>query len=212
MCPNMATTLVFLTTDVNITQEMLSRGLAAEVRETLNMLALDGEPSPNDMACIMTTGKAGNSLIDCVDSEYAKFTRALRAVLTWICEEIARGSEGHAIRCKVLGARSKPLARMISKRLASCDIIKRAIIRNGIDVDGILYVLSEFEGIDDYSRVEIFIQSGEKKVVLFEDERKIFLLDDTIREALNAEDVTLCVRIGRGNYASTSYGTALFQK
>jgi N-acetylglutamate synthase/N-acetylornithine aminotransferase len=72
--------------------------------------------------------------------------------------------------------------------------------------------LSELEGIDDYSRVEIFIQSGEKKVVLFEDERKIFLLDDTIREALNAEDVTLCVRIGRGNYASTSYGTALFQK
>ena len=73
VAPNMATTLVFLTTDVNITSEMLQKALSAETRETLNMLDLDGSPSPNDMACIMANGKAGNYLISCADTEYTKF-------------------------------------------------------------------------------------------------------------------------------------------
>lgn len=209
VCPNMATTLVFLTTDVNITQEMLARALAAETRETLNMLALDGEPSPNDMACIMTTGRAGNSLIDCVDSEYAKFARALRSVLIKICEEIARGGEGSPLRCKILGARSKPISRALAKRIATSDIVKRAAIRNDVDVDGILYILSEFEGVNDYSCVEIYLQTEDNKLVLYEDERKIRLSDELRRQGLNARDATLCVRIGRGNYSSTAYGTAI---
>lgn len=207
--PNMATTLVFLTTDVNISQAMLARALAAETRETLNMLALDGEPSPNDMACIMTTCKAGNYIIDCVDSEYAKFTRALRAVLTYICEGIASESAGQIIRCRVLGAKSKPLARTISKRLATSDVVKRAVLRNQIDVDGILFILSEFEGIQDYAGAQIFLQTADKKVAIYEDERKIAIFDETLREILRASDLILGVCIGKGNYASTAYGTAI---
>lgn len=207
--PNMATTLVFLTTDVNISQSMLERALAAETRETLNMLALDGEPSPNDMACIMSTCKAENYIIDCVDSEYAKFTRALRGVLTYVCEGIAGESKGQIIRCKVLGAKSKPLARSISKRLATSDIVKRAVVRNQIDVDGIMFLLSEFEGISDYSRVQIFLQSAEQEMIIYEDERKILFSDERLLQVLHAPDLVLGVRVGNGNYAATAYGSAI---
>lgn len=207
--PNMATTLVFITTDMNISQPMLARALAAETRETLNMLALDGEPSPNDMACIMTTCRAENYIIDCVDSEYAKFTRALRAVLSYVCEGIANESVGQTIRCRVLGAKSKPLSRAISKRIATSDVVKRAVLRNEIDVDGIMYLLSEFDGINDYSRVQIFLQSTERKMVIYEDERKILFSKETLQSVLNASDVVLGVRVGNGNYTSTAYGSAI---
>lgn len=207
--PNMATTLVFLVTDVNISQAMLSRALAAETRETLNMLALDGEPSPNDMACIMTTCKAGNYIIDCVDSEYAKFTRALRAVLTYICEGIASEGMGRTIRCQLLGAKSKPLARLIAKRIATSSIIKSAVARNEIDIDGIMFLLTEFEGINDYSKVQIFLQSADKKMVIYEDERRIVFSDATMRQMLSATDLIVGVRIGNGNYGAIAYGSAI---
>ena len=210
--PNMATTLVFITTDVNISQKMLSRALAAETRETLNMLALDGEPSPNDTACIMTTGKAGNYLIDCVDSEYLKFTRALRAVLTYICDDIAQQSDGKALLCTVLGARSKQVSRAISKKIATSDVVKKSLLRNDIDVDGILYILSEFDAVGDYACVEIYLQAGEKRLVLYEDEKKIRAPEELRREMLRAPKANLCVRIGYGNYASTAYGSAISEK
>ena len=212
VCPNMATTLVFLTTDVNITQAMLARALAAETRETLNMLAIDGEPSPNDMACIMTTGRAGNSLIDCVDSEYAKFTMVLRAVLTRVCEEVARDGEGVPLRCKVLGAKSKQLARALAKRIATSDVVKRAYARGDIDLDGIFYIFSEFEGIKDCSYVEVYLQAEESKAVLYQDERKILHAETTRRKILSEDGATLCVRVGYGNYSALAYGASVFEK
>lgn len=210
--PNMATTLVFMTTDVNISQKMLARALAAETRETLNMLALDGEPSPNDMACIMTTCRAENSLIDCVDSEYSKFTRALRAVLTYICNDIARRTDGKTMLCSVLGARSKQVSRAISKKIATSDVVKKSVLRNDIDTDGILYILSQSDAIDDFSRVEISLHTEDKRLVLYEDEKKIRASESSMQSMLGSPDVNLCVRIGYGNYASTAYGSAILVK
>lgn len=207
--PNMATTLVFITTDVNISQKMLQRALAAETRETLNMLALDSEPSPNDTACIMTTGKAGNYLIDCVDSEYVKFTRALRAVLTYICDDIAQQSEGKTMFCKVLGARSKQVSRTLSKKIAMSDVVKKSVLHNDIDVEGILYMLSESDAVSDYSCVEIYLETEDKRLVLYEDERKIITGEEQRRAMFTSPKTGLCVRIGYGNYASTAYGSAI---
>ena len=212
VCPNMATTLAVLTTDVNISQEMLARALAAETRETLNMLAIDGEPSPNDMVCIMTTGRAGNSLIDCVDSEYMKFTRALRSVLIKICENIALGAEGRAIPCILSGAKSKQVSRTLSKRIATSEVLKKIVLRNDIDVDGILYILSESDGISDYSLVSVYLQAGDRRLMFYEDENKIFSAEELRAEFLNQPGVTLCVRIGSGNYSSKAYGVAHVEK
>ena len=70
VCPNMATTLCFLTTDVNITPQMLQKSLSSAVSETLNLLDLDGLASPNDSVCIVSSRKAGNYQISSADSEF----------------------------------------------------------------------------------------------------------------------------------------------
>ena len=207
--PNMATTLVFLTTDVNISLEMLSRALSAEVRETVNMLNVDGTASPNDMACIMANGRAGNSLIDRVDSEYYKFTMALRAVLREVCLSIAKGGKGRMIQCKAIGAKSKQLARAVAKTLVGSNIVKNLFTGEEIDLEGVAYLLFGIEGLTDFSCLQIFLEANGEELILYEDERSIPCNRELIDRALNAEDITFCVRLGNGNYDALAYGNAL---
>ncbi len=212
VAPNMATTLVFITTDVNISTEMLQRALAAEVRETLNMLSIDGVGSPNDMVCIMSSCRAGNYIIDCVDTEYEKFVIALRFVLRKVCRAIVENSVRayeKPFYCQVSGCKSKQESRAISKKLIENKIVKHALLRQDIDVEGILLILSEFDAIKDSGRVEISLRSGIVQLSMYENGRKQACLSEIKRELLSAGDTMLCVRIGSGNYSSIAYGTAL---
>ncbi|MBQ8428738.1 MAG: bifunctional ornithine acetyltransferase/N-acetylglutamate synthase [Clostridia bacterium] len=208
VCPNMATTLIFLTTDVNISSAMLSRSLSAEVRETVNMLNLDGTASPNDTVCIMTNGRAENSLIDRVDSEYNKFTLALRAVLREVCRSIAQEGKGRTIQCKAIGAKSKQLARAVAKTLVGSAVVKDLFVSGEVDLEGIMYLLFGVEGFQDFARVQIFLQANEVELVLYEDEMRIPYNRLLVEGALNSKDVTLCVRLGNGNYDALAYGCA----
>ena len=212
VAPNMATTLAFITTDVNITTEMLQRVLAAEVRETLNMLDIDGVGSPNDMVCIMSSCRAENYVIDRVDTEYEKFAIALRFVLRKVCCSIVENSVRayeKPFYCQVLGCKSKQQSRAISKKILESKIVKHALMRQEIDVEGILLILSEFEALQDTSGVEIYLQSGMVRLSIYENGRKQACLSEIKRGLLSASDATLCVRVGSGNYSSVAYGTAL---
>ena len=209
VCPNMATTLVVLTTDVNISLEMLSRALSAEVRETVNMLNVDGSTSPNDTVCIMANGRAGNSLIDRVDSEYYKFTMALRAALREVCLSIAKNAKGRMIQCKAIGGKSKQLARAVAKTLVGSSVIKNLFLTGEMDLEGVMYLLFGVEGLTDFSYVQIFLEANGEELVLYEDEMTIPCNRALMETALAAEDVTLCVRLGNGNYDALAYGSAL---
>ena len=117
--PNLATTLALVTTDVNITPKMLKRALLSAVNETLNLMDVDGVPSPNDMVCIMANGKADNWRIDCVDTDYRKFSFALKEFFRQITLRILSNTEnnGQIFLCKVHGAKSAQVSRMLAKKL-----------------------------------------------------------------------------------------------
>ena len=68
--PNMATTLTFITSDVNISSELLQRALSDVVKITLNRVSVDGDTSTNDMVCVMASGTCGNKIIDCEDDDF----------------------------------------------------------------------------------------------------------------------------------------------
>ncbi len=206
VCPNMATTLVFLTTNVNISSEMLQKGLGAAVRDTLNMLNTDGAPSPNDMVCIMANGNAGNCRIEDADSEYDKFVMALRSVLKVICHSIAQTCGEKSFDVRVVGVKSKPLARAIAKTLAEKVSIKNIFQKGTVDIENILYLLCGFDGIGNYSKVAISIKSDVGKFILYEDQLKQPCLVETLRSILLGKNAELCIRIGRGNYEATAYG------
>lgn len=206
VAPNMATTLVFLTTDVNITSEMLQKALSAETRETLNMLDLDGAPSPNDMACIMANGKAGNYLISCADTEYSKFCFVLRSVLLKICHKIVRADcEKKPLYCKVRGVKSKQTARAIAKKVVGTEALKRGLQDGKIDVKGILYAVLDLAPSVDLNNVSIILRNAENTIALFEKGILLSVGKERLAPFLQNEIVCLEVDLQMGNYSATAF-------
>ena len=89
--PNMATTLTFITTDADISAELLQRALSDTVKVTLNRVSVDGDTSTNDMVCVLAAGTAGNKPVTHEDADFEKFENALYAVMMNLARMMARG-------------------------------------------------------------------------------------------------------------------------
>ena len=204
--PNMATFLAFLTTDVNISTPMLQKALEAEARETLNQLNLDGVASPNDTVCIFANGRAGNYKITCEDTEYQKFTFALRSVLTEICRITAKDGAKKIITCQVKGAKSKQVARAIAKAVVGDIGVKSAIEKKDINPERIVYTLLENADNVKTDRLQIAICSLNGDFVLYEDARKVIPSKHVLERILEGEEVRIEINLFNGNYTSLAFG------
>lgn len=201
VCPNMATMLAIVTTDVRITPEMLQRALSAETRETLGLLNVDGTGSPNDTVCIMANGRAGNSTIDRADTEYRKFCLALRGVLTRIALALATDGGAKALCFGVSGARSKQSARALAKRLAGSEALKRGIRKGEIDIESVLFAALEEERAE-----RISVRDGKGEIVVWEDGRRMSHSEETGKRIAETSVVEICLKLCDGNYGATAYG------
>ncbi|MBQ8229894.1 MAG: bifunctional ornithine acetyltransferase/N-acetylglutamate synthase [Clostridia bacterium] len=206
--PNMATTLVFLTTDVNISSEMLSRALCSEVKETLNMLQMGDTQSPNDTVCIMANGALGNCRIDRADTEYKKFTLALRGVLTEICKEIVKADGEKTLCCKVTGARSKQTARTIAKTVVGLQGLKTAVEQGETGVESIVYAVTDCAGGADIAKLRVAFSSAGGEVTVFDEGIALNCAKDTLKRVFSAEELEVRIDAGEGNYASVGFGRA----
>lgn len=207
VAPNMATTLVFLTTDVNITSEMLQKALSAETRETLNMLDLDGAPSPNDMACIMANGRAGNYIISCADTEYSKFCFVLRSVLLKICNKIIRAdSEKRPFVCKVRGVKSKQIARAVAKKVIASEALKAGLQKGAVDVKAVLYAVLDSTPSVDLNNVSVQMHTPENSIAIFEKGIYLSIEKERLAPFLQSESICLDVNLHMGNYSATAFG------
>ena len=104
--PNMATMLVFITTDCAISAEMLQKALSGDVQNTFNMLSIDGDTSTNDMVTVLANGMAGNPEIVSEGEDFDTFMKALNTLNVYLCRAIAGDGEGATklLECKVSGA------------------------------------------------------------------------------------------------------------
>ena len=107
--PNMATMLVFLTTDCAISAEMLKKALSTDIQNTFNMISIDGDTSTNDMVTLLANGMAENKEITAEGEDFNTFMKALNTVTVYLCRRIAGDGEGATklIECKVSGAETK---------------------------------------------------------------------------------------------------------
>ena len=127
--PNMATMLVFLTTDCAISSELLQKALAADAADSFNMISIDGDTSTNDMVSILANGKAGNPPITAEGPDYDAFAAALAFVTRTLCRSIAKDGEGATklLECRVSGARSLTDARTVAKSIICSSLVKAAM-------------------------------------------------------------------------------------
>ena len=110
--PDMATMLVFITSDCNISADMLQKALSADIKDSFNMVSVDGDTSTNDMVAVLANGMAGNDLVDSEGEDYNAFCQALAAVTRTLCRMIAADGEGATklLDCKVTGAADTAIA------------------------------------------------------------------------------------------------------
>lgn len=68
--PNMCTMLAFVTTDLAISRELLQEALSQDIKDTYNMISVDGDTSTNDTVLLLANGMAGNPVITEKNEDY----------------------------------------------------------------------------------------------------------------------------------------------
>lgn len=211
ICPNMATLLMFVTTDVSITPQMLQKAVSADVKDSLNMLSVDGDTSTNDTFCVMASGLAGNETISSYGADYKAFRRALNAVTTALCRKLARDGEGATklIECKVSGARSLKDARLAAKSVVGSNLLKAAIFGADANWGRVLCALGYSGAKIDPDSVDVNFRSRAGILPVCKGGRGIDFSEDFAKAVLSEEEIDIDVALGGGNYRATAWGCDL---
>jgi glutamate N-acetyltransferase/amino-acid N-acetyltransferase len=127
--PNMATTLLFITTDAAISKPLLGRALKEAIDSSLNRLTVDGHQSTNDTALLLTSGLASNPPIMSAGRPYQLFLKALMELCTDLVEQMALDAEGatRMFRVIVKGAATKADAVKAARAVADYPLFKCAV-------------------------------------------------------------------------------------
>ena len=211
LCPNMATMLMFITTDVNITPEMLQKALSADIRDSVNMVSVDRDTSTNDTLCVMASGLAGNAVIDRPDTDYKKFCRALHAVTSAMCRKIAADGEGATklIECNVTGAKSKQIARTVAKSVVCSNLLKAAIFGADANWGRVLCAIGYSGAAVDVNKIGVSFVSAAGKIEVCEDGMGIAFSEEAAKKILSEKEIEIRVELHDGNYGATAWGCDL---
>lgn len=209
--PNMATMLAFITTDIDIKQELLQDALSESVKKTYNRISVDGDTSTNDMVIILASGEAKNPVIKEKDANYQAFLDALNYVNTYLAKLIAKDGEGATklIECKVVGAASEDEAATLAKSVIKSSLVKAACF--GADANwgrifcalGYSGVTIKVEKIDAaFESSEGFIQVCRGGTPLPFDEKKAKLI-------LTEPEIKIIVSLNDGKSTASAWGCDL---
>lgn len=211
LCPNMATMLMFITTDVNITPQMLQKALSADIKDSLNMVSVDRDTSTNDTLCIMASGLAGNAVIDRADTDYKKFCRALHVVTTEMCKKIAADGEGATklIECNVTGAKSKQTARVVAKSVVCSNLLKAAMFGADANWGRVLCAIGYSGAQVDIHKIDVAFTSSAGKIEVCEEGMGIDFSEDAAKKILSEKEIGIQIELHDGNYSSTAWGCDL---
>ncbi len=210
--PNMATMLVFLTTDAAIAPALLQQALREDAQVSFNMVSVDGDTSTNDTLTILANGAAGGQRIDSVGADYDAFKRALNEVTTALCRMIAKDGEGATklITCEVTGARTDEIARKCAKSVICSSLVKAAMFGADANWGRVLCALG-YAGCDiDVNKVCVKFSSTAGDVEVCKDGAGIPFSEEQAKAVLMEDEITIRVDMeSEGNCWATAWGCDL---
>ncbi|MCD8132588.1 MAG: bifunctional glutamate N-acetyltransferase/amino-acid acetyltransferase ArgJ [Clostridiales bacterium] len=209
--PNMCTMLAFLTTDMAISGELLQEALREDIRDTYNMISVDGDTSTNDTVLLLANGLAGNAEITEKNADYEQFCRALNYVNTELAKMIAGDGEGATalFEAKVLHARSKEQARILSKSVICSSLTKAMIFGHDANFGRVLCALG-YSGADfDPDQVELFFESEAGRIPIFAEGKALDYSEEQATRILSEPVVTVIADMHMGDAFATAWGCDL---
>ena len=209
--PNMATMLVFLTTDCAISPKMLEKALKTDVKNTFNMLSVDGDTSTNDMVAILANGLAGNKTIDGDGEDFDAFMKALNTVTVWLCRTLAGDGEGctKILECKVSGASSENIAKTVAKSVICSSLVKAAMFGADANWGRVLCAIG-YSGADvDVDKIDVYFESPAGKIKVCENGAGLDFSEEIAKKILSEKEIDIVVGLNDGGFSSTAWGCDL---
>ena len=209
--PNMATMLVFITTDVAISAAMLEKALKHDVQNTFNMTSVDGDTSTNDMVSILANGMAGNAEITEEGAAFTAFMQALNTVTVYLCRMIAGDGEGATklLECKVTGAAAEQTAKTVAKSVICSSLLKAAMFGADANWGRVLCAIG-YSGADvDVNKVDVAFRSAKGTVAVCKNGAGVEFSEEIAKEILLEKEIEILVELNSGNFAATAFGCDL---
>ena len=209
--PNMATMLVFITTDCAISTPMLQKALSGDIQNTFNMVSVDGDTSTNDMVTILANGMAGNSEIACEGDDFDTFIKALNTVTVFLCKCIAGDGEGATkmIECKVSGAKDTDTAKTVAKAVICSSLTKAAMFGADANWGRVLCAIG-YSGADvDVNKVDVSFVSVAGEILVCKDGAGVDFSEEVAKKILLEHDITIKIELNSGSGEATAWGCDL---
>ena len=209
--PNMATMLVFLTTDVAISSEMLQKALSSDIQNTFNMVSVDGDTSTNDMVSILANGMAGNATITEENEDFAAFMAALNTVTVYLCRCIAGDGEGATklLECKVTGAFDEATAKTVAKSVICSSLLKAAMFGADANWGRVLCAIGYSGAAVDVARVGVSFASAAGEITVCENGSGVPFSEEVAKTVLLEKEIEIRVTLGMGDASATAWGCDL---
>ena len=209
--PNMCTMLGFVTTDVCISKQLLQEALSQDVKDTYNMVSVDGDTSTNDTVLLLANGMAENPEINEKNEDYQKFCEALNYINTTLAKKIAGDGEGATalFEVKIIGAESKEQAVTLSKSVVTSSLTKAAIYGHDANWGRILCAMGYSGAQFDPEKVDLYFESKAGKIQIIENGVAVDYSEEEATKILSEDAVTAIADIKMGDCSATAWGCDL---
>ena len=209
--PDLATMLVFLTTDCAIAPAMLEKALKLDVAKTFNMVSVDGDTSTNDMVTILANGMAGNAPITAEGPAFTAFMEALNSVTLFLCRCIAGDGEGATklLECRVSGAKTEADAKTIAKSIICSSLTKAAMFGADANWGRVLCAIGYSGAAVDVTQVDVSFASCRGEILVCQNGAGVDFSEEFAKEILLEDAIDIVVTLHDGEAAATAWGCDL---
>ena len=209
--PNMATMLVFITTDCAISPAMLQKALSGDITNTFNMVSVDGDTSTNDMVTVLANGLAGNAEITAEGEDFTTFMQALNTVTVDLCRKIAGDGEGATklLECRVTGGKDEKNAKIVAKSVICSSLLKAAMFGADANWGRVLCAIGYSGAEVDVHKVAVSFESKGGRIDVCVDGAGIPFSEEVAKQVLLEKEIDIIITLGDGDAAATAWGCDL---
>lgn len=209
--PNMATMLVFITSDVNISSEMLQHALSTDIKSSFNMLSIDGDTSTNDMVVVLANGLSENEEIKSDDDNFKMFMKALNTVTIELCKMIVADGEGATkmLECNVTNAKTLECAKTVAKSVVCSSLLKAAMFGADANWGRVLCAIGYSKADVDIEKIDVSFKSNKGEILVCKNGAGVDFSEEKAKEILLEDEIYINVNLNDGTFNSQAWGCDL---
>ncbi|MCD8309107.1 MAG: bifunctional ornithine acetyltransferase/N-acetylglutamate synthase [Clostridia bacterium] len=211
VCPNMATNLIFITSDVAISPQMLQTALSEDVKTSFNMVSVDGDQSTNDTCCILANGLAGNNMITESGEAFSAFKKALHSVTVKLSKMIAKDGEGATklIECNVSGGKTSKMSKNVARSVIKSSLVKAAMFGSDANWGRVLCAIGYAGEPVDVNKIDVIFRSSKGKILVCENGCGVEFSEELAKKILSQDEIQINIDLKLGGCRATAWGCDL---